>query len=276
MVMTMAMTMERKRQVVDDCQCLILMATRKWSCKLIWLLWNMHLFSMKRDLSRRLPNQLIKFKWHESEAKWCANAATCVRSSLWVSWHLIQTVETMFVWCDVQNGLLVIIWRHSGYGEAGWASIHPHISAQSLSLEQSVVDSIMIVVLSYLLHSEHLRKHFILCSSDHFVRAKYALCVFVVSFLLSTLASPSLRIPMHSFFYPVSFFFRLDQYRVERQLPGSQVLPLTKNPLFSYSRTRTFLFNSLSYCVLGHLILLGEAGKVAFVCFVNTTLRMLL
>lgn len=208
-----------------------------------------------------------------------------MRSSLWVSWHLIQTVETMFVWCDMQNGLLVIICRHSSYGEAGGASIHPRISAQSLSLEQSVVDSIMTVVLSYHLHSEHLRNHFILCIDDHFVLAKYVprlafVVVVVCWFILSTLASPSFCILLYTFFFKnsASFFFRLDWYGVGKQLLGSQVLPFTKNPLFSYSRTRAehSFFNSLCYCVLGHLIFPVEAEKVAFVCFVTTMLKTLL
>lgn len=133
----------------------------------------------------------------------------CVRSSLWVSWHLVQTVETMFVWCAVQNGLLVIIWRHSSYGEAGWASIHPRISAQSLCLEcLSVVDSIMI--LSYFLYPEHLRNHFILRSKDHFVRTNYT------PFFINP-CFPIIPYSNADIFYPASFFFRLDQYREEKQ-----------------------------------------------------------
>lgn len=150
-----------------------------------------------------------------------------VRSSPWVSWHLIQTVETMFVWCDMQNGLLVIIWRHSSYGQAGWASIHPRISAQSLSLEYSVVASIMIVVLSYLLHSEHLRNHFILCSGDHFVRAKYAPCVFFF-LILSTLASISVCIhTMHTFFFKSCIVLFLSWIDIEwkNSCPGAKCHP---------------------------------------------------
>lgn len=152
-----------------------------------------------------------------------------VRSSLWVSWDLSQIVETMFVWCDVQNGLLVIIWRHSSYGEAGWALIHPRISAQSISLEQSVVDSIMIVVLSCLLHSEHLRKHFILFSGDQFVRAKFApcLCVFFVFFYINPCFSIILYYNVHFIFFFILHHSFLDWIDIEwkNSCPGAKCCP---------------------------------------------------
>lgn len=200
----------------------------------------------------------------------------CMRSPLWVGWQLIQTVKTMSVRCDMQNGLLVIIWRHSSYGEAGWASIHPRISTQSLSLLQSVVDSIRTdSFISPALRTLEKPFYFVHCRS---------LCAGKICALVLTLASSSFYIPipfifLYIYFFVLhDFFLRLDRYRVEEQLPGRQVLPFTKNPLFSYSRTRAehSFFNSLSYCVLGHLMLLVEAEKVAFVCFVTTMLRMLL